>query len=33
VAMDSHGNHLYFEVKAQAEKKLPEIYQRLGIPV
>ena len=33
VAMDSHGNHLYFEVKAQAEKRLPEIYQRLGIPV
>ena len=33
VAMDSHGNHLYFDVKAQAEKKLPEIYKRLGIPV
>jgi L(+)-tartrate dehydratase beta subunit len=33
VAMDSHGNHLYFEVKAQAEKKLPGIYKRLGIPV
>jgi L(+)-tartrate dehydratase beta subunit len=33
VAMDSHGNHIYFEVKARAEKKLPEIYQRLGIPV
>jgi L(+)-tartrate dehydratase beta subunit len=33
VAMDSHGNHLFFEVKAQAEKKLPEIYKRLGIPV
>jgi len=32
VAMDSHGNHLYLEVKAQAEKKLPEIYKRLGIP-
>jgi len=31
VAMDSHGNHLYFDVKAQAEKKLPEIYKRLGI--
>ncbi len=31
VAMDSHGNHLYFEVRAQAEKKLPEIYKRLGI--
>jgi L(+)-tartrate dehydratase beta subunit len=33
VAMDSHGNHLYFEVKAQAKKKLPGIYKRLGIPV
>ena len=33
VAMDSHGNHLYFDVKAQAEKKLPEIYKRLGIPL
>lgn len=32
VAMDSYGNHLYFDVKAQAEKKLPEIYRRLGIP-
>ena len=33
VAMDSHGNHLYFEVKSQAAKKLPGIYKRLGIPV
>ena len=33
VAMDSHGNHLFYEVKAQAEKKLPGIYKRLGIPV
>ena len=33
VAMDSHGNNLYFDIKAQAEKKLPEIYRRLGIPV
>src|SRR5512135_1336624 len=33
VAMDSHGNHLYFDVKAEAEKRLPEIYKRLGIPV
>jgi L(+)-tartrate dehydratase beta subunit len=33
VAMDSYGNHLYFEVKSQAEKKLPEIYKRAGIPV
>jgi hypothetical protein len=31
--MDSHGNHLYFEVKSQAEKKLPGIYKRLGIQV
>ncbi len=33
VAMDSHGNHLYFDVRAEAEKKLPEIYKKLGIPV
>lgn len=33
VAMDAHGNHLYFEVKSQAEKRLPEIYKNLGIPV
>jgi L(+)-tartrate dehydratase beta subunit len=33
VAMDSHGNDLYSEVKAQAEKKLPEIYRRLRIAV
>jgi L(+)-tartrate dehydratase beta subunit len=32
VAMDSHGNHLYFDVRAEAEKKLPEIYKKLGIP-
>ncbi len=32
VAMDSHGNHLYFDVRAEAEKKLPEIYRKLGIP-
>jgi L(+)-tartrate dehydratase beta subunit len=31
VAMDSHGDHLYFEVKKAAEAKLPEIYKRLGI--
>ena len=30
VAMDAHGNHLYFEVKRLAEEKLPELYQRLG---
>ncbi len=33
VAMDAHGNHLYFEVKEQAEKKLPEIYKKLGIAI
>lgn len=32
VAMDSHGNNLYFEIKAQAEKRLLEIYKQLGIP-
>ena len=31
VAMDSHGRHLYEEVKAEAERRLPEIYQQLGI--
>ena len=31
VAMDSHGNHLYFDVKKQALRKLPELYKRLGI--
>ncbi len=30
VAMDSHGRHLYEEVKAEAVKRLPEIYKRLG---
>jgi len=29
--MDSHGNHLYAEVKKAAEGKLPEIYKRLGL--
>jgi L(+)-tartrate dehydratase beta subunit len=33
VAMDSHGNHLYYEVRKEAEKRLPGIYKRLGIPV
>ncbi len=32
VAMDSHGNHLYSDVRAEAEKKLPGIYKKLGIP-
>lgn len=30
VAMDSHGRHLYEEIKAEAVKRLPEIYKRLG---
>jgi L(+)-tartrate dehydratase beta subunit len=33
VAMDSHGNNLYFEIKAEAEKRLPDIYKQLGIPM
>ncbi|MBU2644439.1 FumA C-terminus/TtdB family hydratase beta subunit [bacterium] len=31
VAMDSHGRHLYAEVKAEAERRLPAIYAKLGI--
>jgi L(+)-tartrate dehydratase beta subunit len=31
VAMDSHGRHLYEEVKAEAVSRLPEIYKRLGV--
>jgi L(+)-tartrate dehydratase beta subunit len=31
VAMDTHGNHLYFDVKAEAQRRLPEIYKRLGV--
>jgi L(+)-tartrate dehydratase beta subunit len=31
VAMDSHGGHRYFEVKAEAERRLPEIYRKLGV--
>jgi L(+)-tartrate dehydratase beta subunit len=31
VAMDSHGNHLYFSVKAEAKRRLPEIYKKLGV--
>ena len=31
VAMDSHGNHLYFDVKKQITQKLPELYKRLGV--
>jgi L(+)-tartrate dehydratase beta subunit len=29
--MDSHGRHLYEEVKAEAVRRLPEIYKRLGV--
>lgn len=31
VAMDSHGRHLYEEVKEATRRKLPEIYAKLGI--
>lgn len=31
VAMDSHGRHLYEEVKAEAVRRLPEIYKALGV--
>ena len=31
VAMDSHGNHLYFDVKKQIAEKLPELYKNLGV--
>jgi len=31
VAMDSHGGHLYQGVKAEAGRRLPEIYKRLGV--
>jgi L(+)-tartrate dehydratase beta subunit len=31
VAMDSHGGHLYQGVKAEALRRLPEIYKRLGV--
>ena len=31
VAMDSHGRHLYEEVKAEALGRLPQIYEKLGI--
>jgi len=29
VAMDSHGNNLFFDVKNEAKRRLPEIYQKL----
>jgi L(+)-tartrate dehydratase beta subunit len=31
VAMDSHGNHLYFDVKKKALGKLPELYKMIGV--
>jgi len=31
VAMDSHGNHLYFRVKQEAKRRLPELYKKLGM--
>ena len=30
VAMDAHGNHLYFDVKRRAMEKLPELYRQIG---
>ncbi len=31
VAMDSHGRNLYEEAKAEALRRLPEIYKQLGV--
>lgn len=31
VAMDSHGEHLYFDIKKQALRNLPRLYKNLGI--
>ena len=31
VAMDSHGRHLYFEVKEEAKRRMQRIYQKLGV--
>ena len=31
VAMDSHFNNIYFDVKKQALERLPDIYKRLGV--
>lgn len=30
VSMDSHGNHKYFDVKAEAQRRLPKIFEKLG---
>lgn len=31
VAMDSHGGNLYADVLAEAERRLPDIYKKLGV--
>ncbi len=31
VAMDSHGNNLYFRVKEEARRRLPDLYRTLNI--
>ncbi len=31
VAIDSHGNNLYFDVKAKAQAALPGVYEELGV--
>jgi L(+)-tartrate dehydratase beta subunit len=31
VAMDAHGNHLYFEVKKRATERLQTIYRQIGV--
>ena len=31
VAMDSHGNNLYADVRAKVQEKLPQIYRKCGI--
>ena len=31
VAMDSHGNNLYFDIKKTAVDALPDVFERLGI--
>ncbi|OGR15037.1 MAG: fumarate hydrolyase [Deltaproteobacteria bacterium RIFOXYB12_FULL_58_9] len=31
VAMDTHGNNLYADVRAEAQRRLPSIYENLGV--
>lgn len=31
VAMDSHGNNLYADVRAEVQQRLPEVYRNCGI--